>query len=298
MKITPLYDLRDVYFEYTHGKGNSLLDLIRSAVISELKVGVEGLMLTRQCRVVYILWLFILFCGAAVFAAPAWSDNTVDNTLYAELLEKYVRDGVVDYQGFKNEEAKLDRYLKVLEDTDPKALPRDERFAFYVNAYNAWTIKLILSAYPDIQSIKDLGSLFRSPWKKKIARIDGNVITLDTIEHEILRPRFKDPRIHFVVNCASKSCPPLRSEPYRGDVLDRQLTEMTEAFINDPEHNRLQGKTLYVSSIFKWYSEDFNEDIVGFFTRYARGELRENLVKSAGVIEVEYLDYDWSLNGK
>lgn len=245
-----------------------------------------------------IILLLVFSCGVAGFAAPAWSESRVDHSLYAELLKDYVKNGVVDYQGFKNEEAKLDRYLKVLEETHPEALPRNEQFAFYVNAYNAWTIKLILGAYPGIKSIKDLGSLFKSPWKKKIPRIDGEVITLDNIEHDILRPRFKDQRIHFAVNCASKSCPPLRSEPYRGDVLDRQLTEMTAAFINNPEHNRLQGNTLFVSSIFKWYAEDFNEDIVGFFTKYARGELREKLMKNAGEIAVEYLDYDWSLNGK
>ncbi len=231
-------------------------------------------------------------------AGPAWSDTPVDNSLYAELLNKYVKNGMVDYQGFKNVEAKLDRYLKILEETDPKALSRNEQFAFYINAYNAWTIKLILSDYPGVQSIKDLGSLFKSPWKKKIARIDGDVVTLDNIEHDTLRPRFKDPRIHFVVNCASKSCPPLRSEPYRGAVLDQQLTEMTKNFINDPVYNRLEGNTLYVSSIFKWYSEDFDDDIVGFFEKYAEGGLKEKLQKQAGEIDVEYLDYDWSLNGK
>ena len=203
-----------------------------------------------------------------------------------------------DYQGFKREEPQLDQYLAILEKTDTKTLSRNEQFAFYINAYNAWTIKLILSAYPGIKSIKDLGSLFKSPWKKKIARIDGDVITLDTIEHGILRPRFKDPRIHFAVNCASKSCPPLRSEPYRGDVLDQQLREMTEAFINDPARNRLEGNTLYVSRIFKWYSGDFNGDIVGFFIKYAREELKESLKKHSKEISVEYLDYDWSLNGK
>ena len=222
----------------------------------------------------------------------------VDHSLYAGLLKKHVKGGVVDYKGIKNEEATLDQYLKVLEKTDTKTLPRNEQFAFYINAYNAWTIKLILSGYPGIKSIKDLGSFFKSPWKKKICRIDGDVISLDNIEHDILRPRFKDQRIHFVVNCASKSCPPLRSEPYQGDVLDNQLTEMAKTFINAPERNHLQGNTLYVSSIFKWYSEDFNDDIVGFFTKYAQGELRDGLKKHAGEIEVEYLDYDWTLNGQ
>lgn len=239
-----------------------------------------------------------LFCGVVGFSAPAWSGVTVDNSLYAELLGKYVKNGVVDYQGFKDEEAHLDQYLKILAETDPKTLDPNEQFAFYINAYNAWTIKLILSEYPGVQSIKDLGSFFKSPWEKKIARIDGDVITLDHIEHDILRPRFKDPRIHFVVNCASKGCPPLRSKPYRGAVLDRQLTEMTKNFINDPQYNRLQGNTLYVSSIFKWYSEDFNDGIVGFFRKYAEGKLKERLQKQTGEIDVEYLDYDWSLNGK
>ncbi|MDZ7696355.1 MAG: DUF547 domain-containing protein [Deltaproteobacteria bacterium] len=239
-----------------------------------------------------------VFFGVVGLATPAWSAVKVDNTLYAELLGKYVKDGVVDYQGFKDEEAKLDRYLKILEQTDPKALSRNEQFAFYINAYNAWTIKLILSDYPGVESIKDLGSFFKSPWKKKIARIDGDVITLDNIEHDILRPRFKDPRIHFAVNCASKGCPPLRSEPYRGDRLDEQLTQMTKAFVNNPKYNRLQENTLSVSSIFKWYSEDFNDDIVGFFRKYAEGNLKERLQKQAGEIDVEYLDYDWSLNGK
>ena len=123
-------------------------------------------------------------------------------------------------------------------------------------------------------------------------------MTLDQIENDILRPRFADPRVHFAINCASRSCPPLKSEPYRGDVLDQQLTEVTEAFINDPDRNRLEGSTLYVSKIFKWYSGDFNDDIVGFFIKYAGGALREKLRKNRKGIKVKYLDYDWSLNGK
>jgi hypothetical protein len=222
----------------------------------------------------------------------------VDHSLYRELLAKYVKEGVVDYQGFKNEEAKLDQYLKVLENTDTKELSRNEQFAFYVNAYNAWTIKLILSGYPGVKSIKDLGRLFKSPWKKKICRIDGDIITLDDIEHKILRPRFKDPRVHLAINCASKSCPPLISDPYEGSKLDEQLDSSVRAFLNNPERNYLEGNKLYVSKIFKWFSEDFNNDVVGFFLRYAEGELKEKLTKNKGKIKVKYLHYDWSLNGK
>jgi hypothetical protein len=255
------------------------------------------IMKTKKLIIRVVLWTSF-FCGATDFLAPEWSNAKVDHALYAELLEKYVQNGTVDYQGFKNEEAKLDQYLKVLEETDTKTLSRDEQFAFYINAYNAWTIKLILTGYPGIKSIKDLGSIFKSPWKKQIARINGDIITLDHIEHDILRPGFKDPRVHFAVNCASKGCPPLRPEPYRADILDRQLDEMARAFINDSRHNRFDGRTLYVSSIFKWFSEDFNNDVVDFFLKYAQGDLKKKLEKSKSNIQVKYLGYDWSLNGK
>jgi len=248
---------------------------------------------------IYLIFISALSCFLITgLVTSGWSTQAVDNSIYAELLGKYVKDGVVDYEGLKNDEAKLDRYLKVLEETDTKALSRNEQFAFYINAYNSWTIKLILSGYPGVKSIKDLGNIFKSPWKKKICRIDGKIITLDDIEHNILRPRFKDPRVHFAINCAAKSCPPLRSEPYRGGDLKQQLDEMTRTFINDPESNRLEDHTLYVSSIFKWFAEDFNKDIIGFFLKYAKGDLKGQLEARMGKIKVKYLDYDWSLNGK
>ncbi len=169
--------------------------------------------------------------------------------------------------------------------------------AFYINAYNAWTIKLILGAYPGVRSIKDLGTLFKSPWKKRIARVDGRTLTLDQIEHDILRPQFRDPRIHFAINCAAKSCPPLRSQPYTAEQLDAQLDEMAAAFINDPKNNYLEGDRLYVSAIFKWFAEDFDNDVVGFFKKYATGHLKSGLEGGQDRIRVKHLDYDWSLNG-
>jgi hypothetical protein len=244
---------------------------------------------------VFLAALSFFFTTGQVSAG--WASSVVDNSVYAELLKKYVKEGVVEYQGFKNEESKLDQYLKVLEKTDSSRLSRNEQFAFYINAYNAWTIKLILSGYPGVKSIKELGSIFKSPWKKKLAQIDGDMVTLDHIEHGILRPKYKDPRVHFAINCASKGCPPLRSEPYRGDVLDRQLDEMARAFINDPKQNRLEGKTLYVSRIFKWFEEDFGNDVVGFFLDYAQGDLKKAVESRREEIEVSYLSYDWSLNG-
>ncbi len=241
--------------------------------------------------------ILLLLWAIETGPAPARAESAVDHSIYADLLNRYVDDGVVDYAGFKAEEDRLDRYLSILERVNSGNLSKDERLAFYINAYNAWTIKLILGAYPGVRSIKELGSLFRSPWKKKVARIGGKVLTLDEIEHGIIRPQFKDPRIHFAVNCASKSCPPLRSEPYRGAVLDRQLNEAARRFINDPRANFLEDRTLHVSKIFDWYGEDFGGDVVGFFLRFADQELKERIEAAGDRLRVEYLDYDWSLNG-
>jgi hypothetical protein len=226
-----------------------------------------------QKNLFLVFLAFLLLLGPIGNMTNGWSSEVVDNSIYAELLKKHLKDGFVDYQGFKHEEPKLDRYLGILEKVNIKKLSRDEQFAFYVNAYNASTIKLILSGYPELKSIKDLGSVFKSPWKKKIVRIDGDVITLDDVEHNILRPRFKDPRVHFAINCSARSCPPIRFEPYRGSDLDKQLDEQTILFIND-----------------------FNDDVIDFFMNYARGDLKKGLEAGRGKIKVKYLYYDWSLN--
>jgi len=247
---------------------------------------------------ILVLATLFLLCGSLSIVTAGVSGTTVDDSIYAALLEKYVQQGQVDYRGFKTDEAKLDQYLKVLENTDSDKLTSNDQFAFYINAYNAWTIKLILSGYPGVKSIKSLGSILKSPWKKKICRIDGDVITLDDIEHSILRPRFKDPRVHFAINCAALSCPPLISEPYRGSTLDRQLDDSAKNFINNPQRNYFKGNTLYVSKIFKWFAKDFNNDIIGFFLKYAEKELKKELEAQGAPIKIKYLHYDWSLNGQ
>jgi len=244
----------------------------------------------------YLIAFFILGLMTSTIL-PGAAGSMVDHGIYAELLSKHVKNGVVNYAGFKADEARLEQYLKVLEQVDPESLPRGEQFAFYINAYNAWTIKLILTSYPGVKSIKDLGSLLQSPWKKEFVRIHGKTLSLDDIEHSILRPRFKDPRVHFAIVCASKSCPPLISEPYRGATLDAQLTRATSDFLNGPSNSRLEGNTLWVSSIFKWFAEDFNKDVVGFYLKYAQGDLKQKLEAGRDRIEVKYMDYDWSLNG-
>lgn len=235
----------------------------------------------------------ILLMAAAVMQAAELHQT------WAELLQRHVVSGVVDYQGFKTDEKLLDSYLVLLGQTDPASLAPEDQLAYYINAYNSYTIKLILDNFTDGQpprSIRKIGGLFSNPWKISFARLGGKTYSLDNIEHDIIRPRFQEPRIHFAVNCASKSCPPLISEPYQGSRIDAQLEKSTKEFLHDPENNRLDGNTLHVSPIFKWYSEDFQNDPTSFFIAHTDGVLAENLSRIGADIRIEYLDYDWSLN--
>lgn len=244
----------------------------------------------------------IFLAGAFSTIIAGWmgyslTDENVSHDVFAGLLQKHVQNGLIDYKGFKSDETILDTYLEILEHVDPEKLSRNDRFSFYINAYNAWTIKLILTGYPGLKSIKDLGGLFGSPWKKRICRIDGKILTLDEIEHNILRPEFKDPRVHFAINCASRGCPPLITEPYEGDILEQQLDEAARAFINNPAFNRLEGTTLFLSQIFNWFKDDFDNDALEFVLKYADEDLRKRLLADQAHIKLKFLDYDWSLNG-
>jgi len=241
--------------------------------------------------------VFLLIAMASLFACPG-NSSAVDDSIYAALLSKYVSGSSVDYSGLKTEEGSLDAYLDILAGADPEALPEKDRLAYYINAYNAWTLKLILDNYP-VASIKDIGPFWSSPWKIEFARIGDKKVSLDYIENEALRPQFKDPRIHFAINCASKSCPPLRNEPYVGGRIDAQLDDAAGRFINDGKSNYLKEKTLYLSKVFDWYSEDFGgeDGALAFIRKYAQGDLALRLATSEKP-EIAYLDYDWSLNGK
>ena len=139
------------------------------------------------------------------------------------MLKRHVKDGHVNYQGFKSDEARLDKYLKVLENTDIERLSPSEQFAFYANAYNAWTIKLILSGYPGIKSIKDLGSLLKTPWKKKIVRIDGKLLTLDDVEHNPIRVKYLT---------GSWMMPPGHSSIILKETILRAIRSMCQRYLN------------------------------------------------------------------
>lgn len=252
-------------------------------------------------------------------STTGWCSHKIDNRIYAKLLKEYVKDGVVDYAGLKKQEAEVDRYLKLLEAVKPRELSRNEQLAFYINAYNINAIKIVLTGYPGLHSIKDMGSILGSVWGKKVFTIDGKPVSLDDIESKARGPGFHDPRVHFAINCASQSCPPLRPEPYEGDSLDRRLDSSAAAFINNPRSNYLKGNTLNLSKIFDWYSGDFKNwflasqagksktalfgadsrgAVLTFIMKYANPDLKKKLAKLAANIEIEYLPYDWSLDGK
>ncbi|WP_027192596.1 DUF547 domain-containing protein [Fundidesulfovibrio putealis] len=230
-------------------------------------------------------------------AAPAQA-QPVDSALFAQVLAKHVHNGIVDYTGLKADPSRLDAYLAQLAAADLPSLPERERFAAYINLYNAATIRLILDHFP-VASIRDIGGLFGSPWKLPVVRTCAGTITLDALEHEILRKQFKDPRLHAAINCASKGCPPLLPEPYEAARLDEQLDRAARAFVRTPDRARLTGDTLFVSAIFDWFEADFGgaDGVIAFVARHADPALRDALAAHGGKVKLKYLPYDWSLNG-
>jgi hypothetical protein len=265
----------------------------------------------RQLLLTLLVTLLQSPLGLTATAEPAHENWTA-------LLQACVRataDGrstAADYDCFARRETALDAYLEELSSTQESSLrawPRDSQLAFLINAYNAWTVKLILGAWPDIQSIRELGSLLRSPWKKEFIPLLGETISLDDIEHGMIRApgRFDEPRIHFAVNCASIGCPALRREAFTGDAIETQLEEQTRRFLADPSRNRYAGDKLEVSSIFKWYREDFErgwrgaDSLAAFLGDYADAlglsEAQRNALLS-GELAIGFLDYDWRLNAR
>lgn len=244
-------------------------------------------------RITQVLLGAVFVCVLAG-GAHAW----VDNRLYEELLARYVVDGLVDYTGLKAEEGKLDAYLAILAAVKPDKLTEMQAYAFYLNVYNAWTLKLILNHYPDISSIKDIGGFFTNPWRLRFVELDGELVHLDHVEHGILRPRFKDPRIHFAVNCASMGCPRLHGRPFEAEDLDMTLDMLTRKNINDHAFNRFENGTLRLVRVFDWFGEDWGDEAakLAFVLRYADDDLRGRIESRQGGVRIRYSDWDWSLN--
>ena len=222
----------------------------------------------------------------------------VSHERWDALLKKYVdSQGSVDYPGFKEEAEELQDYLRLLSQNPPAAgWSVEDQLAYWINAYNALTVQLIADNYP-LKSIKDLNATISIPgvstiWDKKIFSVGEKEVSLNDIEHGILRGDFNEPRIHFAVNCASYSCPELRREAYSGQFIERQLQEQASLFINDPERNILSKDMLRVPMIFQWFVKDFTKEgsLVDFIKQYAAIEIDARA-------RVKFITYDSSLNG-
>lgn len=242
--------------------------------------------------------------------------EALDSTSWDRLLKIHVqtlRNGQaseVDYDGLKAEHTSLQSYLASTSKVTRVEFARwsnPAQLAFLVNAYNAWTVELVLTGYPGIKSIKDLGSFIQSPWKKRFIALLGEIRLLDDIEHGLIRNsgRYNDPRIHFAVNCASIGCPALRREAFVAERINEQLEDATHKFLSDQTRNRVESSTVKISSIFKWYGQDFEKgwrsaDTLGQFLALYSGPLGLNVDTasqlSAGKLDIEFLDYDWRLN--
>ena len=221
--------------------------------------------------------------------------NTYSQTsIFNSLLKKHVNNkGNVNYKAFKNEESKLQEYLNYLERTTPqKNWSPAKSKAFWINTYNAYTIKLILDNYPlkSITTIKEKG---KSAWDIQFVKVGGKNHTLNHIEHEILRKKFNDPKIHVGVNCASGSCPKLGNFAFTEANYDVKTTLLLKKFINDPQKNKISHNEIQLSKIFDWFKSDFtqNGSIIDFLNKYSD-------TKISTTAKIKYLEYDWSLNGK
>jgi hypothetical protein len=203
------------------------------------------------------------------------------------LLRKYVNaKGQVNYKGLKKELPKIQAYLSLLQNTPPQGdWSRADKMAYWINAYNAFTVKLILDNYP-LTSIMKLDN--GKTWDVKRIRIGNLSYSLNDIEHEQIRKQFNDPRIHFAVNCAAKSCPPLLNKAWTAANLEADLERQTRAFVNNPQANLISVNQASLSKIFEWYAADFG-NLADFLNRYSP-------VKISGKTSIRYQEYDWSLN--
>ena len=269
---------------------------------------VTPLLFCRHREALTFVVLLIIF--------PPGVNAEFDHESWNELLKKHVvvlADGQatqVNYEALLTDRMMLAQYLEELANISRgefDAWTTSEQLAFLIKAYNAWTVELILSEYSGLRSIRQIGLLPFSAWRRKIVRLFGEQHSLDEVEHGMIRGWgiYNEPRIHFAVNCAAIGCPPLRAEAYLGKSLDQQLEKNTKLFLSDRTRNYYFDGQLYVSSIFNWYEEDFEQGWRGinsvseFLLNYVTDlDLDSDGIKflEQGRIRLKYLRYDWDLN--
>lgn len=261
-------------------------------------------------------WKISLFCLCFVSLSSINTYGNFNHDLWNELLKEHVRviDGgqstQVNYGEMLADRNRLRIYLDqiaAVKRSDFNNWQKSEQLAFLINAYNAWTVELVLTEYPDLGSIRQIGLFPFSAWRRDIVNLFGQQVSLNDVEHGMIRGWgiYNEPRIHFAVNCAAIGCPALRAEAYSGQILEQQLEENTKLFMQDRDRNYSSEGRIYVSRIFNWYREDFEQGWLGvnsvsdFLVRYANElELIGNDLSrlEQNDIRIRYLRYDWSLN--
>ncbi len=242
---------------------------------------------------------------------PRWqthdpgSHETIDHAPWDVLLARYVHAGktgvnLVDYRQFASaDRATLVTYIDSLANVRISQFNRDEQLAYWINLYNAQTVKVVLDHFP-VDSIRDIdispGLFSRGPWGKDLVTVEGRKLSLNDIEHRILRPIWRDPRVHYMVNCASIGCPNLGTSAYRGASIDQALTEAAKVYVNDGRGVQISGGKVTVSKIYDWFIEDFGGSeraVIRHLQQYAAPDLRERL---AAIGKLSDTRYDWSIN--
>ncbi|MBL4710741.1 MAG: DUF547 domain-containing protein [Flavobacteriales bacterium] len=237
-----------------------------------------------------ITTVFILLTlSFSIFAGVG--DSNFDHSSWDKLLQKHVSvKGNVNYDGFKADKQVLDAYLTSLSKNSPASnWSKNDVMAYWINAYNAFTVKLILNNYP-VKSIMDING--GKAWDLKFIKLGGKEYSLNNIEHGILRKRYKDARIHFAVNCASVSCPKLANSAFTAADLEKQLEKMSKEFIDNSSKNTVQTNELKISSLFDWYKDDFitsGGSVISFINRYSN-------IKASQGSNVSFKEYNWNLN--
>jgi hypothetical protein len=235
----------------------------------------------------------------------ATSTMTIDHSAWDKLLAAYVVAGGdrINRFGYGRvsaaDKASLKAYLAALQTVKVTGLKADEQRAFWINLYNALTIDVVLDHYP-VKTIKDIslgGGFFSSgPWKKALVKVEGKALSLDNVEHDILRKVWRDPRVHYAVNCASMSCPNLMAKAFTAANLDALLTQGARDYINHPRGANVRGGKLQLSRIYSWYRSDFganDAEVIRHIATYAEPKLKKQL---ADIDTIDGYDYDWSLN--
>ena len=239
----------------------------------------------------------VLFPACRTIEGIDSNSKPVTHEQWTALLQAHVNDeGYVDYNGFIKDSVALNNYLHLLEQGYPneKNWTRNEILAYWINAYNAYTVQLIIRNYP-VESIKDIQpgvAFINSVWDIPFIHIEGQELDLNNIEHNILR-KMEEPRIHFAINCASYSCPKLRNTAYTADALDTQLDEAARSFINDPSRNNISVASAQLSSIFNWFTGDFTKQgsLKDFINQYSNTKISPE----AGI---DFMEYNWKLNAQ